>query len=40
MMYEMFVIPGHQYVAWWTPQIGGLYKNDFIMAAKTNELYQ
>lgn len=25
---------------WWTHKIGGLHKNDFIMAAKSNELYQ
>ena len=25
---------------WWTHKIGGLHKNDFIMAAKTDELYQ
>jgi len=27
-------------VAWWTHKIGGLHKNDFIMAAKTDRLYQ
>lgn len=26
-------------VSWWTHKIGGLHKNDFIMAAKTDELY-
>ena len=25
---------------WWTHKIGGLHKNDFIMAAKTDEMYQ
>jgi 4a-hydroxytetrahydrobiopterin dehydratase len=25
---------------WWSPNIRGLHKNDFIMAAKTDELYQ
>jgi 4a-hydroxytetrahydrobiopterin dehydratase len=25
---------------WWTHKIGGLHKNDFIMAAKSDELYQ
>jgi 4a-hydroxytetrahydrobiopterin dehydratase len=25
-------------VTWWTHKIGGLHRNDFIMAAKTNEL--
>lgn len=27
-------------VTWWTHKIRGLHRNDFIMAAKTNELYQ
>ena len=31
---------GRVTVAWWTHVIGGLHKNDFIMAAKTDELYQ
>lgn len=26
-------------VAWWTHKIGGLHRNDFIMAAKTDETY-
>ncbi len=26
-------------VAWWTHSIGGLHRNDFIMAAKTDPLY-
>ncbi|HLZ61854.1 MAG TPA: 4a-hydroxytetrahydrobiopterin dehydratase [Ktedonosporobacter sp.] len=26
-------------VAWWTHKIGGLHRNDFIMAAKTDEVY-
>jgi 4a-hydroxytetrahydrobiopterin dehydratase len=26
-------------VAWWTHKIGGLHRNDFIMAAKTDQLY-
>jgi len=25
---------------WWTHKIGGLHKNDFIMAARSDELYQ
>lgn len=25
---------------WWTHVIGGLHKNDFVMAAKADELYQ
>lgn len=27
-------------VRWWTHAIGGLHKNDFIMAAKTDELFE
>ncbi len=27
-------------VAWWTHKIGGMHRNDFIMAAKTDEAYQ
>jgi len=27
-------------VTWWTHKIGGLHRNDFIMAAKTDELYE
>lgn len=26
-------------VSWWTHKIGGLHRNDFIMAAKTHQLY-
>ena len=26
-------------VTWWTHKIRGLHRNDFVMAAKTNELY-
>ena len=26
-------------VSWWTHKIGGLHRNDFIMAAKTDALY-
>ncbi len=26
-------------VAWWTHKIGGLHRNDFIMAAKTDQVY-
>ena len=26
-------------VSWWTHKIGGLHKNDLIMAARTDELY-
>lgn len=27
-------------VSWWTHKIGGLHRNDFVMAAKTNELLE
>jgi 4a-hydroxytetrahydrobiopterin dehydratase len=27
-------------VRWWTPPINGLHRNDFIMAAKTDTLYE
>jgi len=27
-------------VRWWTHKIGGLHRNDFIMAARTSELYE
>ena len=30
---------GRVTVAWWTHKIGGLHQNDFLMAAKTDELY-
>jgi 4a-hydroxytetrahydrobiopterin dehydratase len=29
---------GRATVTWWTHKIGGLHRNDFIMAAKTDEL--
>jgi len=31
---------GRVTVNWWTHKIGGLHKNDFIMAAKSDELYK
>jgi 4a-hydroxytetrahydrobiopterin dehydratase len=31
---------GSTTVTWWTHKIKGLHRNDFIMAAKTDELYQ
>jgi 4a-hydroxytetrahydrobiopterin dehydratase len=31
---------GQVTVSWWTHKIGGLHRNDFIMAAKTDRLYQ
>ena len=30
---------GRTTVTWWTHKIGGLHRNDFIMAAKTDELH-
>ena len=30
---------GRVTVAWWTHKIGGLHRNDYIMAARTDELY-
>ena len=30
---------GRVTVDWWTHKIGGLHQNDFIMAAKTDEIY-
>jgi 4a-hydroxytetrahydrobiopterin dehydratase len=26
-------------VSWWTHDVGGLHQNDFIMAARTNDIY-
>jgi 4a-hydroxytetrahydrobiopterin dehydratase len=31
---------GRTTVTWWTHKIGGLHRNDLIMAAKTDELYR
>ncbi len=31
---------GRVNVAWWTHKIRGLHRNDFIMAAKTDEIFQ
>jgi 4a-hydroxytetrahydrobiopterin dehydratase len=31
---------GRVTIDWWTHKIGGLHKNDFIMAAKTDELFE
>jgi len=36
--YQNFGNPGYLYVSWWTHKVKGLHKNDFIMAAKTDEL--
>jgi 4a-hydroxytetrahydrobiopterin dehydratase len=37
-LYQNFGNPGYLYVQWWTHIIKGLHKNDFIMAAKSDEL--
>jgi pterin-4a-carbinolamine dehydratase len=39
-MYQIFGNSGYQYLQWWSHKIGGLHKNDFIMAAKTDELFE
>jgi 4a-hydroxytetrahydrobiopterin dehydratase len=31
---------GRTTVTWWTHKIRGLHRNDFVMAAKTDELYE
>lgn len=31
---------GRVRVSWWTHKIGGLHRNDFIMAAKTDQAYE
>jgi 4a-hydroxytetrahydrobiopterin dehydratase len=31
---------GRVTVEWWTHAIGGLHRNDFVMAAKTDELFE
>jgi 4a-hydroxytetrahydrobiopterin dehydratase len=31
---------GRTTVTWWTHKIGGLHRNDFVMAAKTDGLYR
>jgi pterin-4a-carbinolamine dehydratase len=35
--YQKFGNAGYLYLQWWTHKIGGLHKNDFIMAAKSDE---
>jgi pterin-4a-carbinolamine dehydratase len=37
--YQNFGNAGYLYLQWWSHKIGGLHKNDFIMAAKTDEIY-
>ncbi len=36
---DLYVRWGEVRVYWWTHKIGGLHENDFIMAAKTDRLY-
>src|SRR5512143_3630159 len=31
---------GKTTVTWWTHKIGGLHRNDFVMAARTDEIYE
>ena len=38
--YQNFGNAGYLYLNWWTHKIGRLHKNDFIMAAKTDELFE
>lgn len=37
---EILFTWGRATVRWWTHDINGLHENDFIMAARTDELYQ
>ncbi len=37
---EMTTGYGHVMVSWWTHAIGGVHKTDFIMAARTDRLYE
>jgi 4a-hydroxytetrahydrobiopterin dehydratase len=36
---ELIVSWGRVQVSWWTHAIGGLHRNDFVMAAKTDAIY-
>ena len=36
---RLTIVWGRVEVSWWTHKIGGLHRNDFIMAAKTDEIY-
>ena len=38
--YQNFGNAGYLYLQWWTHKIGGLHKNDLLMAAKSDEVYQ
>ena len=37
--YQNFGNAGYLYLQFWTHRIGGLHKNDFIMAEKADELF-
>jgi hypothetical protein len=36
--YQIFGNLCHQYGNWWTHKIGGMHQNDFLMAAKMDEI--
>jgi len=36
---ELFIERGHVTMAWWTHVAKGLHRNDFIMAARTDQLF-
>jgi 4a-hydroxytetrahydrobiopterin dehydratase len=38
-MYIIFGNAGQLYLQWWSHKIGGFHRNDFIMAAKSTEIY-
>jgi pterin-4a-carbinolamine dehydratase len=37
--YQNFGNAGYLYLQWWTHKIGGLHKNDFSMAARSDEAF-
>ena len=37
---EILIVYGAATVTWWTTSIQGLHRNDFIMAARTDKLYE
>ena len=37
---SLYIQWGSVVITWWTHSIRGLHQNDFIMAARTNELYE
>jgi 4a-hydroxytetrahydrobiopterin dehydratase len=36
---RLLIVWGKVIITWWTTAIKGLHRNDFIMAAKTDEIY-